>query len=261
VIPLAACFAALAPLCSALQGPEPPAAAFEQAVAAYRAGDWATARTLWQGLLDEPSIDRASVLYDLGNVAWREGEPLAAAAYYTACIRLAPRHRDAWANLEFVRAEAGLEPADRGDLRSTARRLLFSLDRAESEWLALAAAASFASALGYEALRGSRSARRLVLAAGLFLLVGLAPWVAWLLRGEGRALFVVAAEGGALRSSPSGDAALIGRLEPASEALWIDALPGWVRARAGGMVGWVEESAVRAVDPPYGLAPISVAGS
>jgi hypothetical protein len=220
-------------------------AAFEQAVAAYRAGDWQSAATLWRGLLGVEGIEQASVLYDLGNAAWRAERPLEAAAWYTACLRLAPRHRDAWANLEFVRAEAGVEPADRGDLRSTARRLVYSLDRGESEWLALACAALFTVALCFEALRGGALARRLALAAGLLLATGLAPWIAHLARDGTRPLFVIAPDGGALRSSPAPNAALVGRLAPASEAVFIDALPGWVRARAGGMEGWVEEDAVQ----------------
>ena len=40
-----------------------------------------------------------------------------------------------------------------------------------------------------------------------------------------RALFVIAPDGGALRSSPAQGAALVGRLEPASEAEFVDALP------------------------------------
>jgi len=232
--------------------PEQPAGAeaFEQAVAAYRAGDWQSAETLWRGLLGAHGIDQASVLYDLGNAAWRAERPLEAAAWYTACLRLAPRHRDAWANLEFVRAQAGVEPADRGDLRSTARRAVYSLDQAESEWLALACAALFTAALCFEAVRGGALARRLAFTAAVVLAVGLAPWIAHLARGDTRALFVVAAEGGALRSAPASDAALIGRLEAASEAELVDALPGWVRARAGAIEGWVEEGAVHALDFP-----------
>jgi hypothetical protein len=232
--------------------------AFEQAVAAYRGGDWQSAATLWRGLLGQAGIDQPSVLYNLGNAAWREARPLEAAAWYTACLRLAPRHRDAWANLEFVRAAAGVEPADRGDLRSTARRLVYSLDRGESEWLALACAALFTAALCTEAVRGGALARRLALASALVLALGLTPWIAHLARAGARPLFVVAAEGGALRSAPAADAALVGRLAPASEAEYRDALPGWVRARAGSAEGWVEASAVQELEF---RAPPASAGS
>ena len=130
--------------------------------------------------------------------------------------------------------------------------MLFSLDRGESEWLALACAVLFTAALCFEALRGGALARRAALASALVLAVGLAPWIAHLARGETRALFVVAPDGAALRSAPAADAALVGRLAPASEAEFVDALPGWVRARSGAQEGWVEEGAVHELDFPRG---------
>jgi tetratricopeptide (TPR) repeat protein len=237
-----------------------PRADFQQAVEAYGAGDFGSAETLWRALLDAPStggeaLDPADVLYNLGNAAWRQERPLEAAAWYTACLRLAPRHADAWANLEFVRAAAGVEPADRGDLTSTTRRLLFALTRAESEWLALACAALFALSLCGEALRGGALWRRLAAGTGVALLAGLAPWAAHLARGDARALLVVAADGGAVRSEPSAAAALVGRFPAGAEVRGIDALPGWVRAEAGNTQGWVEAAALRPLTAPYRLAP------
>ena len=78
--------------------------------------------------------------------------------------------------------------------------------------------------------------------------MGLAPWIAHLARGETRALFVIAPDGGALRSAPAAAAALVGRLAPASEVEFVDALPGSVRARSGGQEGWVEEAEVHELD-------------
>ena len=236
--------------------PLDPAEYHEQAIASYRAGDYASADALWRELLTADALtveelDRASVHYNLGNVAWRRDQPLAAAAWYTACIRLDPRNPDAWANLEHVRAAAGVGPADRGDLRSTLQRILRSLTLAESQWLALGAGLLFAAALALEALRGGARNRRLAMVAGVLLALSLAPWVTHLSRGEELDLMVVSTGGGAVRSEPKPGAAVVGQFPAGSEVQQVDSLPGWVRARAGELEGWIESDAVQALEAPW----------
>lgn len=227
---------------------------FVSAVEAYRAGDWTTARTLWLEVLrdEDASVDRASVLYDLGNVAWRDGRGLEAAAWYTACLREAPRHRDAWSNLEFVRSDAGLEPADRGDLSSTLKRLLSALTHGEAEWLAVASTALLALALGLEALLGGAFFRRLSLGLLVLLSVALAPWIFHLAKSGGSPMFVIQPDGAALRSQPAEGGTVVGRLLPGTEAERVDVLPGWVRVeRADGAGGWVAEDEVSPLTFPF----------
>jgi len=236
------------------------AAVFEQGVEAYRAGDLETAQTHWESLLRaDAEVDRADVLYDLGNVAWRRGDALQAAARYTACIRLAPRHRDAWYNLEFVRSQAGLEPADRGDLAATGERLLDVLTRDEAAWLALAGVLVFAGSLLFEALRGGALGRRLALAGGLICVVGGLPWAHRWLQPVEAPWFVVQADGAALRSEPREAGAVVGRLDPGTEAWPVDSLPGWERVRTPqGSQGWVAADAVLSLsaEPPASGASI-----
>jgi hypothetical protein len=124
---------------------------FDQAaVDAYRRGDYAGAKSLWIATLETgrdesgaplPDGERARILYDLGNAAFRAGEPLEAVGWYTASLRLRPRDAETWSNLEHARRTAKLEPADRGDLAATLGRLLTSITHVESQWLALAGAA------------------------------------------------------------------------------------------------------------------------
>ena len=227
---------------------------FGRAVEAYRAGDWTTARSLWLEVLDDPEsgLNPADVLYDLGNTAWRQGAALEAAAWYTACIRAEPRHRDAWTNLEFVRAEAGLEPADRGDLSSTLRHMLGALTPGEAEWLVVACTALLAAVLLLEALRGGALLRRVSVGAVSLLLIGAVPWLFSLWGAPEHPVFVLSGDGAALHSQPSGEAALIGRLLPGSQAARVDALPDWVRVEAPGAArGWVRRADVLPIAPPY----------
>lgn len=232
-----------------------PAGAHERALECYQRGEYERARELWLALADEQgeaALDRAELLYNLGNSAFRARKPLEAAGWYTACLRLSPRNADAWHNLEFVRREAGLEPADRGDLRATGVRLLGALTLAESERLVLALATLLAVALAWEALRGGTAARALAWTLTGLLGVALLPWGWQLARSGEPAVFVVQPEGAALLSEPRADAALIGRIPAANEALRIDMLPGWVRVTRGdGQPGWIESSSCVPLTAPY----------
>ncbi len=228
------------------QEPADPTALFQRGVEAFRDGDPESARALWLEVLEatrglEPApLDRASVLYDLGNAAFRLGQPIEAAAWYTACIRLDPRRSDAWANLELARSRAELDPADRGDLVATLRRALGFLTLAESEWLVLAAAALLLLVLLIEAVRGGLLWKRLALVFLLLLLLAMSPWVWRLSAGGEDPLFVLAADGVSVRSEPRADAAAIERLEPGEEVERVDELPGWARVElSGGERGWV----------------------
>lgn len=226
-----------------------------RALEAYGNASYEVARTLWLAELeraDPAAPDRASVLYNLGNTAFRLKRPLEAAAWYTAALRLDPRNESAWHNLEFVRREAGLDPADRGDLSATARRFASSLTLPESERLVLVVAALLALSLAWEALRGSQASRATSLVLAGVLALALVPWL-WRLAHTGeRPVFVVQSEGAALLSEPRAEATLIGRVPAADEAERIDELPGWLRVRtSSGESGWVAAEAVIPLDAPY----------
>ena len=233
-------------------------AVFEQAVQAYRAGDFETAETQWRSLLrTDVELDRADVLYNLGNVAWRRGDTLTAAARYTACIRLAPRHADAWHNLEYVRSEAGLEPADRGDLLATGERLLRILTPTEAAWTSLVLLVAFAGLLMFEALRGGPLARRAAFVAGVLFVLGSLPALRHAVSPEAAPWFVVEPAGAALRSEPREAGTVVGRLEPGSQAIRIDELPGWVRLRMDdGTQGWVASGEVLSLSADGGGDPL-----
>ena len=223
------------------------------AVAAYRAGDLAAARAGFVAALDaEPrpaGPERARLLANLGNVAFREGAVLESVGWYTASLRLRPRHGDTWANLEHARRKAGLEPADRGDLRATVERLLGAFTPGEARWLALVGIAGLAAALLFEALRGGRIGRWTAAGGAGFALLLSSPSLhgAWTSRD---APALVVTEGSArVRSEPRADAAVVAEVPAGAEVEVTDALPGWVKIDAGeGNSGWVGQRDVFRLD-------------
>jgi tetratricopeptide (TPR) repeat protein len=217
-----------------------------RATEAYRAKEYATAVALWEDALAEAQgpRERARLLYNLGNGAYRRGDPLVAVGWYTAALRLTPRDAAAWKNLELARSEAGLDPADRGDLAATAQRLLSALTRTEAEWLLLVALLGWAVCLGGEALRGGRPWRRAGWAGLLTVCVCAAPLAWHLMQPGGRPLMVVKEGGAQGRSEPRTDAASLTRLEAGAVVQRRDALPGWMCVEAGGKRVWIRERAV-----------------
>ncbi len=227
----------------------------ERAAALYREGRYELAQELWRAELDaaaEQGTEPVDTLYNLGNAAFRVRKPLEAAAWYTAAIRLQPRNEAAWHNLEFVRREAGLEPADRGDLTATGLRFASSLTLPESERAVLALAGLLALVLAWEALRGGAAPRALawVLAGGLAL--ALVPWAWQLQHAERDMLFIVQPEGAALLSEPRDGATLVSRAPAATEVERTDSLPGWLRVRmADGASGWIAAPSALALQRPW----------
>jgi len=219
---------------------------FGAGVEAYRRGEHAAAAQAWERLLGEDLGDpaRGALLHDLGNAAYRRGEALAAVGWYSAALRHAPREEDTWANLELARREAGLPPADAGDLNSAVARSLGSVTELESRWLAFAGLSLLAAALLGEALRGGMGWRRACLGGAVLALVASAPLGWRLARPMEDPLFIVEPGGVPLRSEPDLGMGPIQRLEAGEWAERIDELPGWVRLEAGGERGWAPRESV-----------------
>ncbi len=255
---LAGCL--LAALPARVQEPRQESAAeFERGVEAYRAGRFAEARTHWLDALDPelPPRERARVHYDLGNAAWRLEAPLEAVLRFTAAVRLDPRNGAAWKNLELARAAAGLEPADRGDLRSTLARALGALRPEESRALVLAALLGWLLLLAGETFVGGRWWRRAAGLGALGVVLAALPWIASLVRGDDERGWMVVRSGEvALRSEPLDTLEAIGSLASGEEVRRLDALPGWIEVERGdGLAGWTKAEGLLPVFPERAGAP------
>jgi tetratricopeptide (TPR) repeat protein len=224
------------------------------AQAAYRAGDFASATSSWRAVLESeenaasPS-ERARVLYNLGNTAFRAGRTLEAVGWYTASLRLRPRDAETWHNLEYARNAAKLEPADRGDLSATLNRLFSSLTLAESEWLVIAVVLAWAGVLAMEALRGGRLWRNLSFVGAFLVAASFVPWAFSLSRASADTLLAIQDGKLGVKSEPRADAAVIAEANAGDELERLDTLPDWTKVElADGTVGWVEGRSVFALE-------------
>jgi tetratricopeptide (TPR) repeat protein len=231
-------------VCSAFGQTVPELDTDPAAVAAYRAGDLSTARTLWSEALesskDLSNGERARICYNLGNVCARQGEPMQAVAWYSASLRLRPRDADTWANLELSRLAAELPAADRGDLGAALQRLLDSLTLPESSWLALLSLLPLAVALGFEATRGGSGWRWSSLLCLVLAVLGGFPWLNHQLQSGQVPLMVIADGPISIRSEPRVDGDRLDELEPGDVAQWHDEMGGWTSVKlSNGRVGWL----------------------
>jgi len=226
----------------------------EGAVEAYRAGEYELALERWGELLGaaEPNTgERGRLLYNAGNAAGRSGSWHRAVAYYTEALREMPRDNDLWTNLEFARREAGMDPADRGDLGSTIRRLLTAWTEPEARWLALGGSLLLVVTLLVEALRGGRSARSGAWFGALCAVISALPLL-WHTQADDEAeLYVVSEKGVAIRSEPKRGSKVIERAEAGSRRREVDRLSGWVGIETtDGVKGWAPEDALLTLPRP-----------
>ena len=223
-----------------------------QALAAYRAEDFAVASELWQSAVDAGpgnARERARWMANLGNCAARQDDWTHAAAWFDASLRLRPRDAGTRKKLEFARNEAGWTPADRGDLASTTARVLGAFTEDEARWLALLGLLPLALALAGEALRGGRTWRRAIVVGLVLWAFSLAPCLHAQFTHGADPVVVVAESGAAARSEPRDSAERLERLESGTQWERVDALPDWTKLRGpGGRILWVPSADIFALD-------------
>lgn len=234
-----------------------PRALLERAAAAGEAGRWEEAERDLREVVSR-GIHDPEAWYDLGTVLAHEGKYGEAVLALRRALRLDPRHEDARANLEWVRARL----ADASEGTDGTRDLL-------ARWLALlpergalvaAIALEWIGAVlllfGLFRARHRAAALRRAGIAALVLAVFLALpplGLAWL-RATDRSA-VVLAERAEARSGPGEDNPVLFTVHEGLEVELGRARGGWVYVRVpGGPAGWLPRSAlapVRPVSPPH----------
>ena len=224
---------------------------FDEASVLYRAGEWASAETLWlEALALQPGDDeRARLCGNLAAAAARQGDPHRAVAWYTAALRLRPRDGALLRDLELVRAQAGLDPYDDGSFSAALASWARDWSAEEARWLAAAGLVALALGAALEAVRGGRNGRTALVAVLLLQPILLAPWTAQALRAE-RGPWMVIQSGGVLaRAEPRQDASRQAHFAAGDRLEVLDSWPGWLMVEGPEGVGvWVPETAVFALD-------------
>lgn len=132
--------------CGLFLSSEGQALSHSEALAAWQAGDYATAKDLYQDLArEQPTPDH---FFNLGNCYYRLEQPARAALNYRKALQLQPSHAESLQNLDFVERKLGAIPTVTLQTPSWTQRL--SLSRIQfliqlALWLtALSLLASFA---------------------------------------------------------------------------------------------------------------------
>ena len=107
---------------------------FDEANAAYAAGDYKSAATLYQTLIDEQPD--AVLYYNLGNAQFKQGELSQAILNYERALRLRPNYKDAQYNLAFAQSKITDNIVEQDFFLSVWARALRNQLR-ESTWLIL----------------------------------------------------------------------------------------------------------------------------
>ncbi len=216
-----------------------------QAERAYEAGEFAEALALYQAALEEPGAAEGSLLYDMGNCAFRLGRLAEAALFYRRALVRMPRDEDAEHNLRLAERRLGLEAPLGVPLSALAVRATDAL--APGLLLALAAALETIGLLGVVFLRRRRAAQ---LSAALLLLLALAAagrlaerrWF------PGPPEAVVLSAEIALRAEPHAEVPAILRLKAGETVRVLERSDRWSRVLHAHGGGWTESTGLGLVE-------------
>lgn len=223
--------------------------------ALWRAGDRDGAVRAWTEALaavEAPAAERARLAYNLGVAAHHDEDPLLAVAWFTACLRTEPRHRDARANLAVARTDAGLGDADGGGPASAALGWARRYTRGEAEWLAVLGGVLLLAGGLLEAFRGRPARIALVLGVAVQPVMW-TPLAVAIVSDVPDAHMVVEPRGLQVYPMPEPGTDKVGKLAAGDVAEALDELPGWRKVRFEGEERWVRASGLAPLDLDPGL--------
>lgn len=223
--------------------------------ALWRAGDRDGAVRAWTEALaavEAPAAERARLAYNLGVAAHHDEDPLLAVAWFTACLRTEPRHRDARANLAVARTDAGLGDADGGGPASAALGWARRYTRGEAEWLAVLGGVLLLAGGLLEAFRGRPARIALVLGVAVQPVMW-TPLAVAIVSDVPDAHMVVEPRGLQVYPMPEPGTDKVGKLAAGDVVEALDELPGWRKVRFEGEERWVRASGLAPLDLDPGL--------
>ncbi len=116
-----------------------PADKFKSANESFLAGDFQSAYSGYQDLLDDGQLS-GDLLYNIGNASYRLGRPGEAVLWYERTLTMDPTHKEAAQNLRFLNRSAGLlrfrDPGS-SDLIDSVRRDTLIRVATFAAWLAI----------------------------------------------------------------------------------------------------------------------------
>jgi hypothetical protein len=219
------------------------AASFDEANRSYSEGHYADSVADFETLARSHGVS-APLLYDLANAYAQEGNVGLSVLNYERAQVLAPRDPDIVANLDYVRAKAGLPAPVQPWYQRFART--FAL----TTWTLFAASGFWLACVAFLAGRKWR-VRRLFHAAAFAVLVGMsAVAAAVVLDRDLNHAVVLESKTAPVRVSPFDTAASEVALSEGEEVSIIGRHGDFVRVRDGqGRTGWVQSAAVQFVVP------------
>lgn len=226
---------------------------FREANAAYAEGRYEEAAETYQAIV-EGGVRNADVQYNLGNALWKSGETGPAVLAYERALRLDPGHRDALANLEFVRENLvdRQTAAVEGPLGETVERAYLSMDIETVAVLASVLYALAAAAVVGGLLRGVFPPWLVRLTVVLAILSAAATIFALYRTASdvrARQAVVMAREVG-VRTGPGQDFVLEFRLHEGTRVVVRETRDEWSRIAISGtdLAGWLPASAVERIE-------------
>ena len=217
----------------------------EEAVRAYRAGNFAEARTHFEEALTRPDVAAGPVLYNLGNCAYREDRRAEAVLFYRRAERHLPADAEVRFNRRLAERQLGLERAAGDRLAAALKETAESLS--PGKLLTLVTVLQSIGLVGLVLARRHRRAR-LILAALVALALPGALRLLQLHWFPDPPTAVILADEIGLRSEPHRDLPVAWTLQAGETVTVREGTDRWLHVEHFRGSGWTERAGVGLVE-------------
>lgn len=227
------------------------AASWEEANAAYAAGQWDEAIALYLSITE--SAPAADVYYNLGNAYYKKGELALSILNYERCLRLNPGHEDAIANRDFVAAHIidNIKPTQPSFLSQWSAAFRDSLK--ERTWFILSVSLFLITLVGFFlfAFMGQPVVRRTAfftaVFAFIFSMIGMAAGISSHSASMSHDEAIITQGVVNAKSSPDRSGTDLFVLHEGTKVEITDNVGEWLEITVGDNVGWVRSSVLERI--------------